>query len=339
MTGSRIALAAIAIALAPAAARADTPDAPFPNLPAVVLVKSVTATSTFKDPHDAYAAWKTIAPETRDDPNGMMGARVLWSAWCEGKPDEGIGETVTVTLAEPTVVDAITIDAGVWRTDALFAANNQPTSLEVGFDGKPVTVAPSGKTDTVAKAPGAKGTKYSTITVKIAAVKKGRMNDSCVANIDLMRDGAVLPVALGVDAAAWKALPAAITAIEKAIEDPKRAGLEQLLEFPFSSADPLGFNAGFGDTKTGTVKTWGEFVAACKKYDAAHAKSDTGYADPLGCTFPVNFDPSDARLDLVVPIAPGQLGIIFPGHNDLVVEWLLHWTGTAWRLRTIQPFG
>src|SRR5438067_2458894 len=103
-------------------------DAPFPDLPKqVALISKVSATSTFSDKNDPtdYSAWRAIAPETRGGGGMSMEEPTLWSAWCEGKKDEGIGETLTITFAEPTQIDSIRIAAGVWRTDALFKANNQ----------------------------------------------------------------------------------------------------------------------------------------------------------------------------------------------------------------------
>ena len=44
--------------------------------------------------------------------------------------------TDTVVAIDPPVSSP---PPGVWRTDALFAANNQPTSLEVSLDGKPIS--------------------------------------------------------------------------------------------------------------------------------------------------------------------------------------------------------
>src|SRR5262249_11109274 len=145
------------------------------KMPPLVAVKDISATSTFADKNDAYAAWRTIGYDVRGDMEHPE--PVYWSAWCEGKKDEGVGETVTVTLAEPTQIDTMRVAAGGWRTDKLFAANNQITALDVIVDGgKPQTLRPKGKKWIELKL----GAKLTTLAFKIAGVKKGKMNDSCI---------------------------------------------------------------------------------------------------------------------------------------------------------------
>jgi hypothetical protein len=50
---------------------------------------------------------------------------------------------LSVTLAQPTRIDALDIAAGVWKSEKLFARNNLPTRLEVSgmptFPDQPVT--------------------------------------------------------------------------------------------------------------------------------------------------------------------------------------------------------
>jgi hypothetical protein len=304
-------------------------DTPFPDLPKdVVLVKDVTATSTYADKHDAYAAWRALAYETHG--GGMDGSPVvLWSAWCEGKPDEGVGEALTIRLAAPTKLDQIKIAAGVWRTDKLFRANNQITALEVTLDGKPQTVKPKGKTWTAVKV----GRAVSTIVVKLTGVKKGKMNDSCIAGIDLVRASDSLPIVIGVDAKAWAALPGAIRALDEATGARYQA-LEPMIEFPFTSTDLMGDVGGYGPSVTSTDASWKQLVAACKTYEAAMAKPDVDWVDPKGCPIGPNADPSDDRGDFVSTVAPGVVKVVFPSHHEMSVSWTLHWTD-RWRLRTI----
>lgn len=127
----------------------------------------VTATSTFTDkrePLDSDALWRARSYETRRDEMSET-----WSAWCEGAA-EGIGETLQMKLAAPTQFDQMKIAAGVWRSAKRYLAivdGEVVSSIELVF--------------------------------RITSVTKGRMNDTCIAGIDLVR-GEVGP-ALDVDAA------------------------------------------------------------------------------------------------------------------------------------------
>src|SRR5689334_7046092 len=129
-----------AICAWPAVARADQvrPTAPapasrteLPKLPEVIAVREVTATSTFADKsrRDAYAAWRVLVYEQEADQSASVS--IPATAWCEGKPDEGVGEAITIALAAPARLDAIRIAAGVWKTPKLFTTNNQIAALEV----------------------------------------------------------------------------------------------------------------------------------------------------------------------------------------------------------------
>ena len=298
---------------------------PMPKLPPMVAVKEVTATSTFADKRDAYAAWHALAYDMRWD----MGEGVLWSAWCEGKPDEGLGETVTITLAEPTQVDEVQVAAGVWRSDKLFAANNKITALEVIADGKPQTVKPR-KKDDWASAP--IRAKVTTIAVKVTAVKKGKMNDSCISGINLMRGGETLAPMIGFDPRPLTALPGALSAIQDALSAPDKKGLEPLVEFPFSNHPADGFF--MGDPAAVSVKSWKALIAACQKWDKLSDEDREGKA--TGCPFAVDVDPDDDRGASVTSVGPGTIVVSFPSHREVVPTWLLHFADGRWRLQAID---
>src|SRR5262249_27779756 len=117
-----------------------------PKLPLVIAAREGTATSTFAHPPHphAYAPWRRVqfaALIPRDDTDRWVPA----TAWCEGRPDEGIGEGITIALAAPTRIDALRIAAGVWKSTKLFVGNNQITSLEVSLDGKVTAVKVPGE--------------------------------------------------------------------------------------------------------------------------------------------------------------------------------------------------
>ncbi len=111
----------------PAPAAAAAPPAPvpaggYPPINRPLAVTSVVATSTHADRKDAYAAWRVLAPTVKATQDG---ASEYDSAWCEGKPDEGVGEGLTITFAEPTRIDGVYVAAGVWKSDKLYASSNR----------------------------------------------------------------------------------------------------------------------------------------------------------------------------------------------------------------------
>jgi len=178
-----------------------------------IWVQSVTATSTFASKRNAYDPALTLVPRTSWDKKSD--ATRYDSAWCEGTPDEGIGEAITIELAVPTTVDTIAIKPGVWMTPKLFAANNRITGLEVTTDdGRTLTAALGGEREEVVLKLG--GAPVSKLVVKIASVKKGKMNDSCITHITLNDEA---PVAVGFDKAAASAFSGAIEEAVPAIWD------------------------------------------------------------------------------------------------------------------------
>ena len=279
-----------------------------------VAVKDVTATSTFvdKSKKDLYGAWRTVSYETTTDELGAPK-----TAWCEGKPDEGIGEGITVNLAAPTKLDTIAIAAGVWLNPKLYGANNQITSLSVSFDGgAAVKVAPTATREwLVVKV----GKAVSSIAIKIDAVKKGKMNDTCISGVALKRGADPLPVLVGIDAAAAAALPGAYRAIWEAIGT---AALEKHVAFPFTYDNSNWFAEGSAQ-KAVTFKNWKALAAACK-------------AKKPGCPSGPNY--SETRAEEGVDFAStgkGTVTLLFPSSRETIDEWNLAWTNGAWKLTSI----
>ncbi len=52
-------------------------------------------------------------------------------AWVEGKADDGIGETLTLTPKMPLPLEALRMQPGYGKNDALFKANNRPKMIKV----------------------------------------------------------------------------------------------------------------------------------------------------------------------------------------------------------------
>ena len=153
-----------------------------PETTRITVVTSVTATSTLaaKSPN-AYAPARVL--ELADIEHDLPPS----SAWCEGKPDEGIGEGVTLAFAAPTKIKEVVLRAGFWKTEKLFRANNIVTGVELRTDdGRKKSVALPAKLEVVTVALG--GAAVRELTVSIARVKKGKMNDSCLSNVEVHTD-------------------------------------------------------------------------------------------------------------------------------------------------------
>lgn len=298
-------------------------------MPEVAIVKEVTATSTYVDKKHkgAYDPANVIWHDTAED--ASLGS-VPRTAWCEGKPDEGIGETLTITFARPEKIDRIEIAAGVWLSEKLFNANNQITTLEVGIDGKTTTVkAPA--TREWLKVP--VGRAVSAITLKIGGVKKGTMNDTCISAVDIRRDvgdagfSVVSARDLGADAVA--ALPAALAKIQAALVDPSYVSLQPVLAFPFV------YNYAGGPKKT-KLASWQAVEAQCKATGKKRIDDPTSSKCPSGTFFtpPSRMNPVPGKLTLT-PRA-GNLVVEFPVEGGIYNRWSLVWKDGGWRLTAID---
>jgi hypothetical protein len=324
------------VAAAPSAPAAPGKPAPpvatgtaMPKLPDIIAIRELTATSTFADKRDLYAAWRTIYYDAVLDKATQE--YMPTTAWCEGKPDEGLGEGVTIAFAVPTQLDAIHVAAGVWKSAKLFASNNRITALDVALDGKTTTVKPA-TTRTWLSVP--IGRPVSTISLKIAAVARGAMNDSCISGISLVRKDAEFTAIVGIDAAAAAALPRALSTIQSALENPDPAGLEKLLDFPFTLHPAAGF--AMGAPKPIKHASWHSLEAACRAQAKAEAAGTLDESKPITCPGPTNVDPGDDRSAGLISTAPAMVEVKFPSHREVQEFWRLRWHDGAWHLSAID---
>lgn len=294
----------------------DTSDdvEPLPKLGAFAAVKDVSATSTYPDKSkkDLYGAWRVLEYELAGDP--MQG--IPKTAWCEGKPDEGVGEGITINLLAPTKIENLLIATGVWLTPKLHKANNQITSLAISLDGRaPKKVAAATEHGEWTEVPVGKA--VSSIKITIDAVKKGKMNDSCISGVQLGGESISLGVVRGLDAAAVAALPAAYDAIAKAIASPSLAGLDKHLAFPFTYESSDWF---FEDNhKPVKHASWKSIETACKK-------------KKIGCPSGPHIGGRgdyDARVE---GAGNGAVTITFPSGREVSDVWHLVWTKGAWKV-------
>lgn len=210
----------LALALSTSIAAAD--DAP--EVPPLTAI-TVSATSTLVQKGKTYEAAFALG----GDPTKF---------WCEGKADEGIGEALVIKFGAPTKIESLTIRAGVWRSPELFQANNRITELDVIADAgasKKVTLREQ-REDIEVKLGRAPVTE---LRFQIAAVAKGKLNDTCISGIDV-KTAPASTLVRGVDAAAVAALPAAFAQTFAAITNCTDKDLAAHLQFPFGSAEAGG---------------------------------------------------------------------------------------------------
>lgn len=324
--------------LAAAASRsAATEDKDNPILPPLPLfVKEVRASSAQIDKADAnrYAARNAVFYQTkgrdREDP-------LYETAWCEGKADEGIGESLTLSLALPGKLQKLSIAAGVWQSDSAWKSNNRITRLEVIVDGKPPVplTVPAGRRHAELQL-GAE--KVSSIEIRIAAVDKGRDNNSCLSAVRLYRDDFEHGL---LDVARYpklNELPAALTAIQKALNARATAeSLEPVLDFPFTYHEKDCILGGMCPDKSFVYKNIAALIKACRKFEKLddEAKISAEQTCPGG-----NYvDASDTRPLSINEESPDKVRLSFPSHNELVTEWVLVHRGGNWRLSSIDAAG
>lgn len=308
----KAAFASMVSKLEPAASAATDDAEPLPRLGSFIALEKATASSTYPDKakKDSYAAWRILDFDTVDN----AGLEVPPNAWCEGKPDEGIGENVTLSLAAPTNVDELKIATGVWLNQKLFDSNNRITALSVSIDGAaPIKVSPPAKREWVTVKV---GKAISSIKLTIDGVAKGKMNDSCISGVELVVDGEVPSVAR-IDATALAALPAFYAAIQKSLSDPARTGLDALVAFPFSYALSDWFLDG-SNRKTQKFANAKALAAACKK------SSPTCPSGP-------NTGGRDEAASVSSPGA-NLLTVRFSSRREVIDVWHLAWKGGAWKL-------
>lgn len=301
----RLSLAALMVV--PAVAAGDEPEVTH-----ITVVTSVTATSTLasKNP-STYAAARVL--DLADVEHDMPPS----SAWCEGKPDEGIGEGVTLAFAAPAKIKEVVLRAGFWKTEKLFRANNIVIGVELRTDdGRKKAVSLPAKPEPVTVALG--GGPVRELTVSIAKVKKGKMNDSCLSGVEVHTEPESVLV-LGMD----PALAAAIPRAERALARCDAKQLSEVVAFPFSWA-PLygedGDRENQGEHRV-TYATAAAMATACKDEEDRRA---TPHGRVPGVDATTKGD--------VVYLTDGSCGAecLQWGFTKKAGGWKLVWAGPVW---------
>ena len=266
----RLAAAAAALALLAAAGPAAAREG---YLDGLVSVKEVTATSTLASADkdevpDRRAPWRVLAPledpKLPAQPCGGRGPSYL-TAWCEGKPDEGIGESVTFTLAEPVAVASLWIAAGIWHPDG--GDVNRPTKLEITVsDGRKWDVAVADRRGNASASVEIGGAPVSSFTVKIVEVKAGKVNDTCLTSIGMWGADVDLFPAVGVTPEAVKALRGTVKKLRRALFKCDAKAMGALAGFPldFVRAPLWDDNYEVSTPKRKKLATAAAFAKACR---------------------------------------------------------------------------
>ena len=307
--------------------------AAIPPVPTFVQIQQIRATSVYADKKrpQRYAADNVLFYDY--ELNNEGGTDGYASMWCEGKADEGVGESVTVTLATATRIDKIAVAAGVHKSDRLFAANNRITRLEVIADGRPPLVVVLPKTRELVEIP-VGGAPVSALTLRVAAVKKGRLNDTCLSAVDLFRGSQRLSPVQGFDAAALAALPRALGEMQYELEEGPDVGrMKRLFAFPFTYTDEVCVRGGGCPGETVVHATPAAVVKACDEF--FKIEEDMRWEAVQVCPDGANVDPEDDRPLTIETEGKDGVAVTFPSHNELCKQWRLVWGEGRWRLKEI----
>lgn len=135
---------------------------------------SVTASSTLADENNISYKVQNLKHRWND-------------VWSEGAAGSGIGETLTFKLDKPTVLSAISLQNGHFKSDRLFALNNRVRQLEVLINGTEKRLI------TVADMPVEKrydldySKPISSLKLTIKSVYKGsKYDDTCISSFSLI---------------------------------------------------------------------------------------------------------------------------------------------------------
>jgi len=131
-----------------------------------VTIKKITASSVLEPSGKTYSVINLM---DRDD-----------NSWCEGKKDDGVGETVTVHLEKPGQIKSIYIKNGL-GVKKYFSANNRVRVLEI--NGTDYTLRDS---DAFQKIDLVRAVTTDRLELKIKSVYPGtKYRDTCIAEVSL----------------------------------------------------------------------------------------------------------------------------------------------------------
>ena len=181
------------------------------------------ASSTLKGKGEKYAAWRAIDGDQT-------------TGWCEGKKDQGVGEALTLS-GDDVSFTQLQIMAGYWKSEKLFKGNNRPTALTVtvtNHDGQTQrfdVAVPDGMEAAVLD-PG-QVVDATEIKIAFAGVTKGKVNDSCITDVQLV-NGEQTRVPFLEGGAAFQDLGTAIDGLSNGLASCDQTALSTYVKFPLS---------------------------------------------------------------------------------------------------------
>ena len=295
------------------------------ELPRTLQLVEVKATSTRAGKSlDSYAAWKVL------DGNAA-------TVWCEGKPDAGAAEGLTITFAEPVRVDSLSLVTGVPATPELFEAHNVPDAVTVttddgrtleGLDGSLVEGA-FDHTGTVTVEVGPPAVRK--LTVGFGAVQKiAPGNHTCIADVRIASGGDDVEPIVGLDRLALKALPAALQGLLDGFKTCDRVKIADRTQFPlaFDFLQPVAPSPANGFTQ-------GVRSARASWRAAVDLTARCAAGDPAAPSVA-----ADAEVDGIVYSArsagPGELLFRVDTREGEQDTWRLAWKDRRWKLTAIS---
>ena len=106
------------------------------------------------------------------------------TAWCEGRPDDGVGETIEIRFEWPQKISTIKITDGYVKSAKSFQENNRVKSLRLSAEGLPdfeATLADSAREQKI-RFP--RPVKTSWVKLTIGGVYKGtKYSDTCLSDV------------------------------------------------------------------------------------------------------------------------------------------------------------
>lgn len=242
--------AIIAASLVPSVAQADK-----------TVAVEVVASSSAKGKADRFAAWRAV--------DGSTG-----TAWCEGKDDEGMDETLALTLAQPLLVTRIDLYVGLHGSAKDYKENNRPSKLFAQTSpkaGEPMVMLAKAVPmvsdyDTLVKLDLKTPRTLQVLELGLAGVTRGekaKNNDTCITEVSLVGEkGEVITFVYGMPVDALASLPAALGTLRTAVAGCDEKVLSTAVKFPLShrvSAEE--------DSHTVKLKNAKALVKACKAGD------------------------------------------------------------------------
>jgi hypothetical protein len=238
-----------------------------------VVGVEVTASSSAAGKADKFAAWRAV-----DNATG--------TAWCEGAADEGLDETLTLTLAEPMVVPRLDLYVGKNGSAKEFDDNNRISKLSAKTapkTGDALTVlakaAPiTTKFDMLVKLDLKTPRTIQVLEVGFGGITRGKdlkQNATCISEISLVGDkGEVINFLGGISADAMASLPSAINVLTTAIAGCDEKVLSYAVQFPFEHRI-----AAEEDSRTVKHKNAKALAKACRAKGFPKIPADAGKAD------------------------------------------------------------